>query len=211
VDIKSLLANDRSLSTADNNSISRLLNENDLLIFPSYATIEWTKSSDSLSINYLTDTDLINIHKGKLDEINKNIISLRSGWVNLKHSKDNYYVTKIIKKKKEMILYFFTGATNKTFLKDMQLNSEITDIFYTDIEFVPGTYLIDLSNRKMHYKCLLKKYRFDRGSTYLVITGNEISLSKISDLSISPNELQKFYKDKKLKKTTGVTKILSVF
>jgi hypothetical protein len=144
VDIKSLLANDRSLSTADNNSISRLLNENDLLIFPSYATIEWTKSSDSLSINYLTDTDLINIHKGKLDEINKNIISLRSGWVNLKHSKDNYYVTKIIKKKKEMILYFFTGATNKTFLKDMQLNSEITDIFYTDIEFVPGTYLIDL-------------------------------------------------------------------
>ena len=104
VDIKSLLANDRSLSTADNNSISRLLNENDLLIFPSYATIEWTKSSDSLSINYLTDTDLINIHKGKLDEINKNIISLRSGWVNLKHSKDNYYVTKIIKKKKEMIL-----------------------------------------------------------------------------------------------------------
>lgn len=207
VDVTKILNNESLILLKNKKSLDSVLLKNDISIFPSYAAV--SKKIDSLSIDYFIDPKLIMFEKKYLEDIDKNIIGLYDGWVNFSFFDYTYYVTKIRRGSEDMVIYFHINNICNPFSNNGYMLN--TNIYYDNLEFRTGTYFICLKNEELNNDGLPKYYNIGNSNNYIMIKNETVAINKISEKVVLPEDLPKFYKNKDLKRSEAIEKILSVF
>ena len=203
----------KNLSIKDKKVIDNILSKQGYSIYPSYSMIT-TSEEDQESLIFSTpyDEELIMYEYITIPNFDKKTHTYGNGWVNFSYRRKSYYVTKITKNNEEMYIYIYTGGI----LKEKANNPEIHNIYYHKLQFRPGTYLINLFNENSSISAQPKivdddSLYYDLGIDSLIVYDKGIEISKIENEAISPEEIEKYYKNKELKRPKAVKKILSVF
>ncbi len=104
------------------------------------------------SLKIITSTSLV-----LSDSICANVCRyyFRNGWINFKIEDNRCYVTHLKKGSEEMYIYLYNGNYR-------EWEELILDVYYEDLEFSPGTFLIDLQQKS----CIIKK---DRGKNIKIL------------------------------------------
>lgn len=188
------------------------------------------KLNDSLLLKYelkkefpLVKQDTIILTNLEKDSIK--YISSVNNEVNFYYSRNKYYVSQLEKKCSKMYIYIYTGneklvyndpRMNENEKKELiergfsfselkQYSQEIQGFTIDNLKFKKGTYLINIFNSKdsINQKISSGEQAFDKANREMII--------KISSKSYSPDDLEKYYKDKSLKRPKAIEELLSVF
>lgn len=189
----------------------------DFALYPSFGEIQFT---DSLRFypNIPIYSPLILLNKSNLKkEKSENIYNfINGGKINFQYIQNTYHITKIRKNNKEQYIYLYSG-NNKPYKDNINYFKYVQDIIYKDLKFKSGTYLINLFDKNSRiYKKLKKgknisKYIEFDSNNCLIIKNETVIINKISEKSISPKEIEMYYKNKDLKRQKVIRKLLSVF
>lgn len=219
IDAESLF-NEAITNIGTEKEMKDILIKQNISIFPAYATVSSIKNKDKETrITYSKDEASVKFSESNFLDLDDHYsASLYDGWINFNYNTNNYNVSKISKDGKEMIIYFYVGPIwDKSKLPIVIKNNIIDDLYwiiYPDIEFNQGTYLINIfdvsiGNDENLINCFSDYYEFLKSA--VVIKNKAIVKNKLTDKIILPEELSPLLKNKKLKGSQEVEKILSVF
>lgn len=127
------------------------------------------------------------------------------GSVNFNYNANAMHVSLIKLDDKVMYIYMFTGTREQ---RKRHGFNEITNVFFDDFEFIEGTFLVNLND--MSPESSISDY-YVLSNSSLTVKNKGLNVSKISSAPISPEELDKFCNNPKLKQSKTIKKILSVF
>ena len=121
------------------------------------------------------------------------------------------HVIQIKSNSKEMYLYIYTGTFEERTRNGF---SEITNVYFDNIKFIEGTFLINPFDENFvmtkENKNKIVDY-YDISSFYLAVKSKNLKAMRVSHSSISPTDIFKFCNNPKLKRPKTIKKILSVF
>lgn len=188
------------------------------------------KLNDSLLLKYelkkefpLVKQDTIILTNLEKDSIK--YISSVNNEVNFYYSRNKYYVSQLEKKCSKMYIYIYTG-NEKLVYNDPKINEseridliergfgfselkqysqEIQGFTIDNLKFKKGTYLINIFNSKdsINQKISRGERVSDKANKEMII--------KISSKAYSPDDLEKYYKNKSLSRSKAIEELLSVF